>query len=401
MGAIRSSSVAQALGGADLISPRIGLDEDQREFYELAKKFSDTELKPFAAEWDEKAHFPMDTFKSFADVGFAGISISEDYGGSGLSRESNTVIIEALASGCVGTTAMLTIHNMCAGMIEKFGNDEQKEEWLPKLTSLETMASYCLTEPSSGSDAASLLTTATISDDGSHYVVNGGKAFISGAGLSDVYLVMCRTGGVKGPRGVTCLMIPKEAEGVSFGADEKKMGWKVQPTRQVLFEDVKIPIENRLGDEGMGFKMAMTGLDGGRLSIASCSLGAAQECFEIALAYTKERKQFGTAVADNQATQFRLADMAAHIHSARLAVRSAARLLDEGSPLATVHCAMAKKLATDMGSQVCNEALQMLGGYGYLSDYNIERYVRDVRVHQILEGTNEIMRHIIGRSITN
>jgi len=393
------STKVAAVVGAGLISPTIGLNEDQREFFELAKKFSESELKPYAAEWDESGEFPVETFKKFAELGFAGISVSDEYGESGLSRQDNTVIIEALASGCVGTTAMLTIHNMCGGMIDRFGSEEQRSEWLPKLTSLDMMASYCLTEPSSGSDAASLLTTATLSEDGSEYVVNGGKAFISGAGLSDVYVVMCRTGGVKGPAGISCLLIPKESEGLSFGANEKKMGWKVQPTRQVIFEDVRVPVSNRLGSEGQGFKMAMAGLDGGRLSIAACSLGAAQECFELALAYSKERKQFGKSVADQQATQFRLADMAGNIQTSRLAIRSAAQLLDEGSPVATVHCAMAKKLATDLGFQVCNEALQILGGYGYLHDYQIERYLRDVRVHQILEGTNEIMRHIIGRSI--
>jgi alkylation response protein AidB-like acyl-CoA dehydrogenase len=292
---------------------------------------------------------------------------------------------------------MLTIHNMCGGMIDRFGTEEQRAEWLPKLTSLEVMASYCLTEP--GSDASSLISSAELSADGSHYTLNGGKAFISGAGLSNLYVVMCRTGGIKGPKGVTCLLVPATSEGLSFGSDEKKMGWKVQPTRQVMFDNVKVPVGNRLGSEGLGFKMAMAGLDGGRLSIAACSLGAAQASFEIALAYTKERKQFGKSISDYQATQFRLADMAAHIHSSRLVLRQAAQLLDDQSPLATVHCAMAKKLVTDMGSQVCNEALQLLGGYGYLKDYHIERYVRDVRVHQILEGTNEVMRMIIGRGL--
>ena len=289
MGAgVRHKSVAVAnLTGAELISPAIGLNEDQKAFFELAKQFSDTELKPYAADWDEKAEFPVDTFKKFAELGFAGISIDDEHGGSGLSREDNTVIIEALASGCVGTTAMLTIHNMCGGMIDRFGTEEQRAEWLPKLTSLEMMASYCLTEPGSGSDAASLISNAVLSEDGSEYVLNGGKAFISGAGLSDVYLVMCRTGGVKGPKGVTCLLVPKDAEGLSFGADEKKMGWNVQPTRVVNFDDVIVPKENLVGEEGKGFAIAMNGLDGGRLNIASCSIGGAAKALEVGTDYVK------------------------------------------------------------------------------------------------------------------
>ena len=382
------------LVGEDVVRPTIGLDEDARTFYDLAKSFADNEMKPYAQQWDENGTFPMETFKKFAEIGFAGISTNSDYGGSGLSRHDNTVIIEALATGCVGTTAMLTIHNMCGGMIDKFGNDEQKSELLPKLSSLEMMASYCLTEPGSGSDAAGMASTAKLNDSGTEYTLNGGKAFISGAGLSDIYLVMC-----KADNGITCLMVDKDSDGLSFGANEKKMGWKVQPTRQIIFDNVKVPIDKRLNEEGNGFKMAMTGLDGGRLSIAACSLGAAQACFEIALNYAKERKQFGKSIAEQQATQFRLANMAGDIHASRLAIRSAAKLLDEGSPAATVHCAMAKKLATDLGFGVCNESLQILGGYGYLNDYHIERYLRDVRVHQILEGTNEIMRHIIGRAL--
>jgi alkylation response protein AidB-like acyl-CoA dehydrogenase len=376
------------------VSPELGLDEDQREFYRLARTFADKEMRPFASEWDLSSSFPKETFSKFADLGFAAISVSDELGGSGLSRVDNVIIVEGLATGCVGTTAMLTIHNMCAGMIDRFGTGDQREEWLPKLASLDVMASYCLTEPSSGSDAASLLSTAKLSSDGKSYVLNGGKAFISGAGLSDIYLVMCRTG-----EGISCLMVPKDTPGLSFGADEKKMGWKVQPTRQVIFEDVVVPVTNRLGAEGQGFKMAMTGLDGGRLSIGACSLGAAQASFEIALDYAKERKQFGKSIADNQATQFKLADMAGNITMARLSLRHAAALLDAKSPAATVHCALAKKNSTDLCFQVCNDALQLLGGYGYLHDYEIERYLRDVRVHQILEGTNEIMRHISGRAL--
>jgi len=388
------------LSPLEQISPKLGLSADQASFYDLARGFADNELKPFANQWDERSEFPVKTFEKFGELGFAGISVKEDVGGSGLSRVDNTVIIEALATGCVGTTAMLTIHNMCGGMIDRFGTEEQRKRWLPKLCDLSTKASYCLTEPGSGSDAASLSTKAVLDTKTNEYVINGGKTFISGAGLSDVYLVMCRTGG-SGANGVSCLVVPKDSRGISFGANEKKMGWKCQPTRQVIFEDVRVPVSNLLGGkEGEGFKMAMNGLDGGRLSIASCSLGAAQASFELALAYTKERKQFGKSVSDNQAIQFKLADMAGKILSSRLAIRHAAALLEAGDPAATVHCALAKKIATDYGSEVCNDALQLHGGYGYLSDYSVERFVRDVRVHQILEGTNQIMQVIVGRALT-
>jgi len=386
-------------GLSALVTPTLGLTVDQAEFYSVARSFADRELKPNAAAWDEKSEFPLATFERFGELGFAGIIVKDDVGGSGLTRVDNTVIVEALATGCVGTTAMLTIHNMCGGMIDRFGTPTQRQEWLPGLCSLKTKASYCLTEPGSGSDAASLSTKATLDTNSNEYVLSGSKAFISGAGLSDVYLVMCRTGG-NGPKGVSCLLVPKDSPGLSFGANEKKMGWKVQPTRQVIFEEVRVPAANLLGGkEGQGFKMAMTGLDGGRLSIGACSLGAAQACFELALAYTKERKQFGKSISDNQAVQFKLADMAGKILSSRLALRHAAALLDAGDPAATVHCALAKKIATDYGSEVCNDALQLHGGYGYLADYQVERFVRDTRVHQILEGTNEIMRVIVGRAL--
>ena len=393
------SNTRTSLSPLELVSPTIGLSADQANFYQVAREFADNELRPFASEWDEKSLFPVKTFEKFGEMGFAGIVVRDDLGGSGLSRVDSTIIIEALATGCVGTTAMLTIHNMCAGMIDRFGNAEQRKKWLPALCSLELKASYCLTEPGSGSDAGSLVTKAVFDPKTNEYVLNGGKAFISGAGLSDLYVVMCRTGG-DGPKGVSCLLVPKDSSGLSFGANEKKMGWKVQPTKQVTFEDVRIPAANLLGQEGQGFKMAMAGLDGGRLSIGACSLGAAQVCFELALAYAKERKQFKKSVSDNQAIQFKFADMAGKILSSRLALRHAATLLDAGDPTATVHCALAKKIATDYGSEVCNEALQIHGGYGYLSDYNVERYVRDVRVHQILEGTNEVMRLIVGRALT-
>eukprot|EP00602_Paraphysomonas_sp_CaronLab_P005343 CAMPEP_0185017980 /NCGR_PEP_ID=MMETSP1103-20130426/832_1 /TAXON_ID=36769 /ORGANISM="Paraphysomonas bandaiensis, Strain Caron Lab Isolate" /LENGTH=411 /DNA_ID=CAMNT_0027547615 /DNA_START=19 /DNA_END=1254 /DNA_ORIENTATION=+ len=385
--------------GSDIISPLIGLNDDQKEFYTLAKGFADKEMAPYAAKWDEEAVFPRDTLQKCAELGFGGIFVKEDVGGSALSRLDTTVIVEALATGCVGTTAMLTIHNMCAGMIDKFGSPEQRQQWLPKMCTLDTMASYCLTEPGSGSDAASLQTTAVIDPKyPDHYTINGGKAFISGAGMSDLYVVMCRTGG-SGPRGISCLLVPKDTPGLSFGADEKKMGWKVQPTRQVIFEDCRVPVSNRLGDEGQGFAMAMTGLDGGRLNIGACSLGAAQASFDIALGYIKERKQFSKAISEYQATQFKVADMAANINVMRLSLRNAAALLDEGHPAATAHCAMAKRTATDYGFNVVNDALQLHGGYGYLKDYHIERYLRDCRVHQILEGTNQIMSHIVGRSL--
>ncbi len=382
--------------GLDCVHPTIGLNEEQASFYQLARDFANNELKPYAQEWDEKSYFPVKTFEKFAELGFAGIFVNDDVGGSALTRVDTTIIVEALATGCVGTTAMLTIHNMCAGMIDKFGSEEHRQQFLPKLCSMEMKASYCLTEPGSGSDAASLSTKAELKGD--EYVLNGGKAFISGAGLSDLYLVMARTGG-PGPKGISCLLVPKNAPGLSFGANEKKMGWKVQPTRQVIFEDCRIPKANLLGKLGNGFTMAMAGLDGGRLSIGACSLGAAQASFELALAYVKERKQFGRPIADNQALQFKLAEMAAKISSSRLMLRHAAALLDAGDPAATVHCALAKKVATENGSAVCHDALQLHGGYGYLADYHCERYVRDTRVHEILEGTNQIMRHIVGRAL--
>lgn len=395
-----SSASASKGTGLDLVSPTLGLNSDQASFYSLGREFADQEMRPHANDWDKTASFPMETFEKFGELGFAGICVRDDVGGSGLSRLDSTVIIEALATGCVGTTAMLTIHNMCAGMIDRFGNAEQRQRWLPDLCSLKIKASYCLTEPGSGSDAGSLRTKAALDPKTNEYVINGDKAFISGAGQSDIYVVMCRTGG-DGPKGISCFVIPKDAAGLSFGANEKKMGWACQPTRQINFENVRVPAANLLGKEGEGFKFAMAGLDGGRLSIGACSLGAAQVCFELALAYVKERKQFSKPVYENQAVQFKLADMAGKILSSRLALRHAAALLDAGDPSATLHCALAKKIATEYGSDVCNEALQLHGGYGYLCDYSVERYVRDVRVHQILEGTNEIMRVIVGRALTS
>jgi isobutyryl-CoA dehydrogenase len=384
----KSFSNLSRITGVDVVSPLIGLTEDQQTFYRLAKDFSDQEMKPFAGNWDKDQYFPIDTYKKFGELGFGGIV------SSGLSRVDATVIYEALSGGCVGTTAMLSIHNMCVGLVDKFGTESQREEYLPKLCSLELKASYCLTEPDSGSDAASLSTTAIYKADTQEYIINGSKSFISGASMSDVYLVMCKT-----KEGISCMIVPNGTKGLSFGLNESKMGWKCQPTKQVILEDVRIPLSHRLGEEGQGFRIAMAGLDGGRLNIGACSLGAAQACFESAVQYTKDRKQFGSPLAKNQSVQFKLADMASKLMCARLAIRHAASLLDEGHPAAGTHCAMAKMLATDNGFDVCNEALQLHGGYGYLHDYNIERYVRDVRVHQILEGTNEIMRHIIGKAI--
>jgi alkylation response protein AidB-like acyl-CoA dehydrogenase len=371
--------------GVEAISPTIGLNDDQKEFYTLARSFADQQLRPGAPKWDEEHTFPVDIYEKTAELGFAGLFVKEDVGGSALSRVDTVVVVEALATGCVGTTAMLTIHNMCAGMIDKFGSEEQRQKFLPDICTLKTKLSYCLTESGSGSDAAAMRTTARLDSETNEYVVNGGKAFISGAGMSDFYLEMCKTmNPMTKKQGVSCLIIPKDAKGVSFGGLEKKMGWNCQPTRQVIFEEVRVPVENRLGEEGQGFKMAMAGLDGGRLSIGACSLGAAQACFEIALQYTKERKQFNKAISEYQATQFKFADMAGKILSSLLVLRHAAALLDAGDPSATAHCAMAKTIATDNGFIVCNEALQMLGGYGYLKDYHIERYVQDCRVHQIL-----------------
>uniref|UniRef100_A0A7S2WBK3 Isobutyryl-CoA dehydrogenase, mitochondrial n=1 Tax=Rhizochromulina marina TaxID=1034831 RepID=A0A7S2WBK3_9STRA len=374
------------------------MTEEQREYQAVARAFAENELAPHAADWDRDSHFPVDKLREAAALGFGGLFVSAEHGGSELSRVDGSVIVEELAAGCTGTTAYLTIHNMCGWMIDTFGSDEQRAEWLPRFCSMDVLSSYCLTEPGSGSDAASLATRAE--RDGDEYVLNGSKAFISGAGVTDVYLVMCRTGG-EGPGGVSTLLVEKDTPGLSFGKNEYKMGWKCQPTAAVIFEDCRVPVANRIGNEGDGFKIAMRGLDGGRLSIGACSLGAARACHDIATDYVKDRKQFQKPLSANQSVQFKIADMAMELHSARLLLRSAAALLDAKDPSATVACAMAKRKATDMGFAVCNEALQLHGGYGYLNDYPVERFVRDVRVHQILEGTNEIMRHIVARSLLN
>ena len=372
------------------------LTPEQILIRQTAADFAAERLRPFAGEWDEKKHFPVDVIREAAGLGFAGLYVNEDVGGSALSRFDAVLVFEQLSQGCVSTAAYISIHNMCSWMIDRFASEEMRKEWLPQLTTMELLSSYCLTEPGSGSDAAGLKTRAV--KDGGDYVLNGAKQFISGAGVSDVYIVMSRTG-QDGPKGISTFIVRKDDKGVSFGANEKKMGWNSQPTRQVIFEDVRIPASRRVGAEGDGFRFAMAGLDGGRLNIAACSLGGMQDALDKALAYTKERKQFGQAIAEFQATQFKLADMETETQAARVMLYNAAQELDAKSPQATRWCAMAKRFVTDTGFKVANDALQLHGGYGYLSDYGVERIVRDLRVHQILEGTNEVMRVIISRDL--
>ena len=372
------------------------LTEDQAAFQDAARRFAEAELAPHAAAWDRDAFFPVETMRAAAALGFGGIYVADDVGGSALSRTDAALIFEALSEGCTSTAAFLSIHNMAAWMIDRFGSEAQRQDWLPDLVTMTKIASYCLTEPGSGSDAAALKTRAV--RDGDDYVLNGAKAFISGAGVSDIYVCMVRTGG-DGPNGVSCLVIPQDTPGLSFGKPEAKMGWNSQPTAQVIFEDARVPVANRIGAEGEGFRIAMAGLDGGRINIAACSLGTAAGALKAALAYMDERKAFGQRLADFQALQFKAADMATELDAARLMTYRAARSLDAKSADATLHCAMAKRFATDVGFEVCNQALQIHGGYGYLNDFPLERHVRDVRVHQILEGTNEIMRVIIARKL--
>ena len=372
------------------------LSDDQRAIWDAARSFAEAELAPHSARWDEEKHFPVDVLRASAALGFAGIYVREDMGGSGLTRLDASLIFEALSYGDVPVAAFLSIHNMCAWMIDRFGSEDLRQRYLPKMTTMELIASYCLTEPGSGSDAAALRTTAKL--DGDHYVLNGSKAFISGAGASDLYVVMVRTGG-EGAKGISTFVVEKDTPGLSFGALEKKMGWNAQPTAQVNFDNVRVPAENRVGAEGDGFRFAMMGLDGGRLNIASCSLGGAGFALDTSKTYMETRNQFGRPLKDFQALQFKLADMATELDAARLMVRSAADALDKRDPEATKKCAMAKRFATDVGFTVANEALQLHGGYGYLKDYPLERIVRDLRVHQILEGTNEIMRVIIAREM--
>jgi len=372
------------------------LNDDQIAIRDMARDFAKAEIAPYAVEWDDKKHFPVETLRAAAALGMGGIYVQDDVGGSALTRLDAALIFEALATGCPGTSAYLSIHNMATWMIDRFGSDDQRRTWVPKLASMEHFASYCLTEPGAGSDAAALKTRAV--RDGDHYVVDGQKQFISGAGAADVYVVMVRTG-ADGPKGISTLVIPADTPGLSFGANEKKMGWNVQPTRAVILEGARVPVANRLGEEGEGFKIAMAGLDGGRLNIGACSLGGAQAALDKALAYMRERRAFGKRLDEFQALQFRLADMAIDLEAARTFLWRAAAALDAKTPDATQLCAMAKRLATDTGFTVANEALQLHGGYGYLADYGVEKIVRDLRVHQILEGTNEIMRLIVSRAL--
>lgn len=374
------------------------LSEDQVLVQDAARGFAAGRLKPHAAEWDETKHFPVDVLREAAQMGFAGIYTGPEHGGSGMTRLDAAIIFEELARGCVSTAAYISIHNMCAWMIDTWGSDEQKARFIPPLMTMQTLASYCLTEPGSGSDAAALRTKAV--KDGDDYVLNGSKAFISGAGVSDVYIVMARTGG-EGPKGVSAFIVEKGMKGLSFGANEKKMGWNSQPTAMVIFEDCRVPAANRLGEEGIGFKIAMNGLNGGRINIGACALGGAVEAFETAREYVATRKQFGKAIGAFQATQFKLADMATALEASRLMLYRAASSLDAKSPEAPKLCAMAKRFSTDQSFDVANQALQLHGGYGYLKDYPLERIVRDLRVHQILEGTNEIMRVIIARELVD
>ncbi|MFM6931911.1 MAG: acyl-CoA dehydrogenase family protein [Novosphingobium sp.] len=378
------------------MSGQFDLNEDQLAIQDMARKFTADRITPFAAKWDEEHHYPIDVWKAAGELGFGAIYVSEEMGGIGLGRLEAALIMEAMAYGCPATSAYISIHNMAAWMIDTFGGDELKARYLPEMVSMEKIASYCLTEPGSGSDAAALKTTAKL--DGDHYVVNGTKQFISGGGVNDVYVVMVRTG-VDGPKGISCLVVDKDTPGLSFGAPEKKLGWNASPTAQVVFDNVRVPVANRVGEEGDGFKFAMAGLDGGRINIGACSLGGAQRCLDEAVQYVKDRSQFGKAIAEFQNTQFTLADMATDLEAARALLYLAATKVTAGSPDKSRFSAMAKKLASDSGSEIVDKALQMFGGNGYLRDYPIERFWRDLRVHRILEGTNEVMRMIIGRDL--
>ncbi|HCM1034835.1 TPA: acyl-CoA dehydrogenase family protein [Vibrio parahaemolyticus] len=372
------------------------LNEDQRAFADTAQQFSLERLAPMAAKWDEKQNFPKDVLREAGELGFLSLYTPEAHGGLGLSRLDASIVFEQLSMGCTSTTAFMTIHNMVSWMVASFATEDVRAKYCPKLVTGEWLGSYCLTEPNAGSDAASLTTTA--SKKGDTYVLNGGKAFISGAGETDVLVVMARTGEA-GAKGVSAFVVPAQADGISYGRKEPKMGWNSQPTRAVTFENVVIPASHLLGEEGQGFIFAMKGLDGGRINIATCSVGTAQQALNQATQYMLERKQFGKSLAQFQALQFKLADMATELVAARQLVRYAASKLDRGDPDATTYCAMAKRFATDIGFQICDQALQIYGGYGYIKEYPMERYFRDVRVHQILEGTNEIMRLIIARRL--
>lgn len=374
------------------------LTSEQVAIQDMANKFTADEITPFAAEWDANCHFPRETINNAGALGFGSIYVSEEGGGIGLGRVESALIMEAMAYGCPSTSAFISIHNMATWMIDAYGGDEVKAAFLPKLTSLEHIASYCLTEPGAGSDAASLKTRAVL--DGDHYVINGSKAFISGGGVNEIYVCMVRTSD-NGAGGVSCIVVPKDAEGLTFGAQEKKMGWHSQPTAMVNFEDVRVPVTNRVGAEGEGFKIAMAGLDGGRVNISACSLGGAQRCLDEAIRYTQERSQFGKTLAQFQNTQFTLADMATQVAASRALLYQAARKVSANSPDKTQFAAMAKLMTTEACSKVANESLQLHGGYGYLMDYPIERILRDLRVHEILEGTSQVMKMVISRSLLN
>tara|TARA_B110001454_G_scaffold207034_1_gene218005 strand:- start:184 stop:1326 length:1143 start_codon:yes stop_codon:yes gene_type:complete len=378
------------------MTSQFDLTEDQRAIQDMAQRFTADAITPFAGEWDEKHHFPRNVVKAAAELGFAGIYVSEAGGGIGLGRLESALIMEAMAYGCPSTSAFISIHNMAAWMIDSFGGAAVKEKYLPALVSADLLASYCLTEAGAGSDAASLKTK--VLRDGDHYVVTGSKQFISGGGENDIYVTMVRTG-EDGPKGISCLVIEKDMPGVSFGAQERKLGWHSQPTAQVNFDSVRVPAENMVGSEGQGFSIAMAGLDGGRLNIGACSLGGAQRALDDAVRYAKERQQFGKAIAEFQNTQFTIADMATELEAARALLYLAAVKVTEGAPDKTRFAAMAKRFATDTGSSVVDRALQLHGGYGYLMDYPIERLWRDLRVHRILEGTNEVMKMIVGRDL--
>ncbi|MEE8611013.1 MAG: acyl-CoA dehydrogenase family protein [Sphingomonas aquatilis] len=378
------------------MTDQFDLTADQREIQDLARRFTADRITPFAAEWDETHHYPVDVWKAAGDLGFGSIYVSEESGGIALGRLEAALIMEAMAYGCPATSAFISIHNMAAWMIDRFGSAELKARFLPDLVSMDKIASYCLTEPGSGSDAAALKTNAR--RDGDEFVLNGTKQFISGAGYNDVYVVMVRTGEEKS-RGISALVVEKDTPGLSFGAPEKKLGWNASPTAQVIFEDCRVPAANLVGGEGEGFKIAMAGLDGGRLNIGACSLGGAQRCLDEAIRYTKERQQFGQPVAEFQNTQFTLADMATDLEAARALLYLAAAKVTANAPDKSRFSAMAKRLATDNGSAIVDAALQLHGGYGYLKDYPIERFWRDLRVHSILEGTNQVMRMIVGRDL--
>jgi len=372
------------------------LSEDQQALVEVVRDFSQAALAPNAIEWDQTKHFPVDVLRQAGELGLGGIYAKEDVGGSGLSRSDAVLIFEELAKGDTTIAAYISIHNMVVWMIDSFGNLEQRQRFIPKLASMEELSSYCLTEPEAGSDAAGLRTTAI--RDGDHYVLNGTKQFISGAGSSSIYVVMARTGG-SGPKGISAIVVEAGTPGLSFGANEKKMGWNAQPTRQVIFEDVRVPVANLLGEEGTGFTMAMKGLNGGRINMGACSLGGAQWALDTTVKYLKQRRAFGKPLAEQQSLVFTIADMETELQAARGLLRRAARALDDGDADAASLCAMAKRFATDVSFNAANSALQLHGGYGYLAEYGIEKVVRDLRVHQILEGTNEIMRLVVGRAL--